>query len=186
MTTNQGRKGTFMQFKKHSFILAVIDALHRHGSWTGKTHVQKALSLLRDSGKAPVPFQFVLYKHGPYSFDVEAELEQMQSYGAIAVEPNAQGYGVVFRANEMAKFVQSIEPLSQEESRAIDEVCKFVGARTVTDLERLATASWIRCQEGVTKSSDVAKRLHFLKPHVSLADAERADAEVATWLGCKN
>jgi uncharacterized protein YwgA len=80
-----------MQFKKHAFILAVIDGLHRHGSWTGKTHVQKALSLLRDSGRVPVPFQFVLYKHGPYSFDVEAELEQMQSYGAIAVEPNAQG-----------------------------------------------------------------------------------------------
>jgi hypothetical protein len=51
------------------------------------------------------------------------------------------------------------------------------------DLERLATASWIRRQEKVTNSVDVAKRLHFLKPHISVADAERADGEVATWLG---
>ena len=63
-----------MDFKKHAIILAVIDALHRHGSWTGKTHVQKALSLLRDAGSTEVPFQFVLYKHGPYSFDIEDEL----------------------------------------------------------------------------------------------------------------
>jgi uncharacterized protein YwgA len=171
-----------MQFQKHAFILAVIEALHRHGSWTGKTHVQKAISLLRDSGKAAVPFQFVLYKHGPYSFEVEAELEQMQSYGALMVEPNAQGYGVVLKANEAAKLVQENASLSEEESHAIDEVCRFVGSRTVTDLERLATASWIRCQENVTNPAQVAERLHLLKPHVSIAEAERADREVAKWL----
>ncbi len=175
-----------MQFKKHAFILAVIDALHRHGSWTGKTHVQKALSLLRDEGRVPVPFQFVLYKHGPYTFDLIGELEQMQSYGAIAVEPNVQGYGVVLRESEMAKFAQTQAPLSPEEFQGIEAVCKFVGSRNVAELERLATALWIRRHEGVTNQADVAKRLHELKPHVSIADAERADSEVAAWLGRKN
>src|SRR6476659_7928327 len=120
-----------MHFKKHAFILAVIDALRRHGSWTGKTHVQKALSLLRDSGLVPVPFQFVLYKHGPYSFDIEAELEQMQSYGAVAVEPNAGGYGVVLRPDEMAGFVRDRASLSGDEAQAIEDVCRFVGTRNV-------------------------------------------------------
>jgi uncharacterized protein YwgA len=175
-----------MQFKKHAFILAVIDALRRHGSWTGKTHVQKALSLLRDSGQVSVPFQFVLYKHGPYSFDVEAELEQMQSYGAVTVEPNAKGYGVVLHPDEMACFVRRMASLSEDESRAIENVCAFVGTRNVNELERLATASWIRAQERVTNPADVAKRLHSLKPYISTADAERADAEVATWLGRTN
>ena len=37
-----------MQFKQHAIILAVIEALHRHNSWTGKTHVQKTISLLHE------------------------------------------------------------------------------------------------------------------------------------------
>jgi hypothetical protein len=84
--------------------------------------------------------------------------------------------------DEMAKFVQTHEALSRDELQGIEAVCKFVGSRNVTDLERLATASWIRCQEGLTMHADVGKRLHSLKPHVSTVDAERADAEVTAWL----
>jgi hypothetical protein len=175
-----------MQFKKHAILLAVIECLRRHGSWTGKTHVQKALSLLRDSGRIPVPFQFVLYKHGPYSFEVEAELEQLQSYGGIAVEPNEHGYGVVLCAGAMADFVRAMEPLAPNELRAIEDVCEFVGVRNVVELERLATASWIRCQEGKTERADVAERLHALKPHIAIADAERADTVVTEWLTRKS
>lgn len=171
-----------MEFKKHAFILAVIGSLQKHGSWTGKTHIQKALSLLRDSGLTKVPFDFVLYKHGPYSFDVETELEEMKSYGAITVEPNVAGYGTMVFPGEMAGFVKGNAELSKEEVEAIENACEFVGSRNVTDLERLATASWIRHQEHVTKQADVAKRLNSLKPHISIADAERADDEITTWL----
>lgn len=174
-----------MNFKKHAFILAVIESLRRQGSWTGKTHVQKALSLLRDSGKAQVPFDFVLYKHGPYSFDVEAELEQMQSYGAVAVDPNPAGYGVRLEPAEMAEFVRGEEPLSEAEKKAIVDVCRFVGTRTAAELERLATASWIRRQERVSQPAEVAKRLHALKPHISMLEAQCADSQVAGWLGAE-
>ncbi|MGK7346054.1 MAG: hypothetical protein ACNS63_09630 [Candidatus Nitrospinota bacterium M3_3B_026] len=175
-----------MQFKRHAFILAIIDSLHKHGSWTGKTHVQKALSLLRDSGKVDLPFEFVLYRHGPYSFDVESELEQMQSYGAVRIEPNVAGYGVVLHPGEMADFVNSIEKLSTEELEAIEDVCEFIGLQPVKVLERLATASWIRCQEGKTEQKDVAERLHSLKPHISIPDAEDANNTVSSWLSQKN
>lgn len=85
-----------MEFKKHAFILAVIESLQKHGSRTGETHIQKALSLLHDSGLTKVPFDFVLYKHGPYSFDVETELEEMKSYGAVTVEPVRQDTALWF------------------------------------------------------------------------------------------
>jgi uncharacterized protein YwgA len=175
-----------LHFKRHAFILAVIECLRQQGSWTGKTHVQKALSLLRDLGEVPVPFDFVLYKHGPYSFDVEHEIEQMQSYAAVRIEANAQGYGVVLQPDQMADYVRRIAPLSEEESHAIEEVGRFVRDRNVTDLERLATASWILRQERIAEPGAVAKRLHSLKPHVSMRDAEQADAEVRSWLDHSN
>ena len=171
-----------MNFNKHAIILAVVDSLRRHGSWTGKTHVQKALSLLRDKGRIEVPFDFCLYRHGPYSFDVEAELEEMRSYGALNVEPNSQGYGVTLQTAEMADFVKQVVELSDDETKAIDDVCQFLGNQNVLELERLATASWIQCQEGVESSSEVARRLNQLKPHISIENAAQSHADVAAWL----
>ena len=171
-----------MNFKKQVYILAVVESLQANGSWTGKTHVNKALSLLRDYAKVDVPFNFVLYKHGPYSFDIEAELEQMQSYGALTVDPDAQGFGVTLQTGEMADFVHENAELPAATVKAIENVCSFVGSRNVAELERLATASWIRTREGISEPKQVAKRLNRLKPHVSLEEAEQAYSEISTWL----
>jgi len=170
-----------MDFRKHAFILSVVKCLHEHGSWTGKTHVQKSLSLLRDRGDVEVPFVFVLYRHGPYSFEVESGIEEMRSYGAIELEP-VQGSGVIIHLGSMAQYVFERGKLSALEIEAIRGVCKYVDARNVLELERLATASWIRSQEKVRSSQDVVKRLTTLKPHISSKDAEQADADVNDWL----
>ncbi len=50
------------------------------------------------------------------------------------------------------------------------------------ELERLATAVWIRNREHVTDPREVAQRIHELKPHISLPDAEEADRLVTTAL----
>ena len=90
-----------MEFRKHAFILEVINGLKAGGSWAGKTHVQKTLFLVNEATPVQVPFEFVLYKHGPYSFDIENELEQMKSYYAIAMMP-VSSYGVVLKPSENA------------------------------------------------------------------------------------
>jgi uncharacterized protein YwgA len=177
-------KGGIMDFRKHAFVLAIVDCLHENGSWTGKTHVQKSLSLLRDRREIEVPFDFVLYRHGPYSFEVESAIEEMRSYGAIEIEP-VPGYGVVLRRGPMARYVTDQGQLSKIEIDAINEVCAYVDGRNVLELERLATASWIRVRENVGSSSEVVKRLISLKPHISAAEAEKADSDVSTWLAAQ-
>lgn len=171
-----------MEFEKHALILAVIEKLRQHGSSTGKTHVQKALALLADTSSIDVPFTFVLYKHGPYSFDVESDLEQMRSYSAIDVFPNPGGYGVTIRPGKMAPFVKNEASLANEDETAIDRVCAFVDSKTVTELERVATAAWIRRREKVADPRKVAQRLHELKPHVSVAEASAADRKLCEFL----
>jgi hypothetical protein len=170
-----------MEIRKHAIILEVIQNLSRLGSRTGKTHIQKALSLLRDTNSMDIPFQFILYKHGPFSFDVVDELEQMQSYDAIQIEPNQEGYGVVLSPGSMCNYVRTHAPLEATELHAIQQTCEFVGNRNVLDLERLATASWIRYQEQEADPENVAARLHELKPHIALADARIADQAIRQW-----
>jgi hypothetical protein len=166
-----------VDFKKHSLILSVIQGLNEKGSWTGKTHVQKTLFLLHSAIGKRLPFEFILYKHGPFSFDVEEEMEQMRGYEAIHQTPIA-GYGVTLKPGEMTEFLHEIAPLDPDEITAIEKVCRFVDSKDVKELERLATAAWIRSEEGLTDHDEIATRLHFLKPHISEEAAKSASEEV--------
>jgi hypothetical protein len=108
----------------------------------------------------------------------------MRSYGAIEIE-SIQGYGVVLHRGPMGQYVMDREKLSSAAIEAMDCVCKYVDGRNVLQLERLATASWIRAQEKAKSSYDVVRRLVSLKPHISPEEAERANADVSDWLSCK-
>jgi len=172
-----------MDYKKAALVLAVIRSLKQHASWTGKTHVQKSLFLIKTATQIDVPFTFVLFKHGPYSFELETELEQMKSYLAITSELDPNGYGVVLSPGSGSRFIDQRGGLSDVENSAVERVCRFVGQRNVSELERIATAAWIRKTERVGDSASVAARLNKLKTHVSIHDAELADIEVCTLLG---
>jgi hypothetical protein len=171
-----------MNYRKPALVLAVIRGLLAHGSWTGKTHVQKSVFLLKTTSQIDVPFTYMLYKHGPYSFEVESELEQMRSYAAVKSEPDPEGYGVVLKPGPGAEFVGRVARLNEFEEAQVERVCRFVGKRNVADLERLATAAWIRINEGVAESQRIAARLNQLKPHVSLREAEAANDEFLAFL----
>jgi uncharacterized protein YwgA len=170
-----------MDFHRHALILAMIEALRSQGSRTGKTPIIKGLFLAKAAG-LDVPFELFLYKHGPYSTDIEDNLDQLKSYGAIEVEPAFDGYGVKFSPGENASFVKKQVSLSADEQAMIDKVCQFIRSKNVSQLERLATAAWIRTEEGITDPDDVARRLNELKPHISLSDARNADREVLGFL----
>jgi hypothetical protein len=166
-----------MQFDKHALILAVVEGLNQQESWTGKTHVQKALFLMDAAGLLKAPFHFVLYKHGPFMTDFEAELEQMKSYAALKSDTVEGWYGVRLSPGMNAALVKRMSPVPEATLKAVGFVCQFVGRRGVVELEPLATAVWIRTREGIVQSDKVAMRLHELKPHVPLHDAENADRE---------
>ena len=166
-----------MDYQKHAMLLEVIRSLGRRNCSAGKTNVQKALAIMNETVQK-TPFGFVLYKHGPYSFDVQATMEQMKTYRAIVSQPNVDGFGINICEGPGSKFVDKNADLPIETKQAIEKVCEFVCSRSVFELERLATAAWIRKREGLKDSFEVAARLNQLKPHVSIDDATTADEEL--------
>ncbi len=171
-----------MDFQRHALVLEMIEALGRKGSRTGKAHIIKGFFLGQAAGLLRVPFEFFLYKHGPYSIDIEAAIEQMKSYGAAEVEPAFDGYGVLLSPGKNAPFAERHGSLSADTIQGIDRVSEFLRYRNASQLERLATAAWIRTREEITDADQVARRLHELKPHVSLEEARKADDEVRVFL----
>jgi uncharacterized protein YwgA len=62
-----------------SLLLTMNEELRRAGSWAGETHMQKAIFFLQELIKVPLGFEFLLYKHGPFSFDLRDELTFMRA-----------------------------------------------------------------------------------------------------------
>lgn len=167
-----------MELQKHRLILAVVEALNAVDSWTGKTHIQKAMALLLARARIEMPFTFVLYKHGPFSFDLRDEIGFMKSYLGLSSQ-SVLGFGEKIQPGENQGFIKESAQLSDAALEEIKAVCEFVNGRPAAELEKLATAAWIRSQENIEETEQVAQRLHQLKPHISLPEARAACTEVA-------
>ena len=74
------------QLQRASLIIDLIEKLTEKGSWCGETHIQKAVYFLQELTKVPMGFNFILYKHGPFSFDLRDELAAMRAYRLLEIE----------------------------------------------------------------------------------------------------
>src|SRR5690606_24019548 len=63
--------------------LELIARLKEVGSWCGETHVQKSMFLLSTVLDSDLGYEFIIYKHGPFSFDFRDDLIALQSIGAV-------------------------------------------------------------------------------------------------------
>lgn len=163
-----------------ALVSALGDKLLERGSWCGETHLQKSVYLLQEIGKAPTEFRFILYKHGPFSFDLRDELTAMRADGFLELRARPYPYGPSLVPTEASRKLRSrYQKLIAEHENALDFVAGIVGNRGVAELERLATALFVTREEpGQRSVEDRARRLCELKPHISLAAAEAAIKEI--------
>jgi len=150
-----------------------------NGSWCGETHLQKAVYLLQEVFSVPTAFDFVLYKYGPFSFDLRDELGAMLADGLLELSPELP-YGPRLIPTERSKqlrkqFAKTIADYREQ----ISFCARRLGGLRVTELEKLATALMVTNEEGrQTKAKQRAKRLNELKPHISAPDAKEAIAAI--------
>ena len=171
------------QFQRASLVLTLGNKLRSQGSWTGETHLQKATYVLQELLRVPTGFEFVLYKHGPFSFDLKALLSAMEADSFIRWVPQYP-YGPTMEEGGSAEQLLTQFPKKPKEySRQIDFVARKLGPYRVTDLEKLATALYVIHERNGTvherrTARERAARINELKPHISIAEAQRAVAEL--------
>jgi len=172
-----------MDWRGHEIVKSVINDLIKNGSWCGKTHIIKTLYLLKATKQIDIPFDFLLYKHGPYSFDVEDALAVMKSYGAIEGDDlNTGPYGEMLKLGENADYPQKFLKLTDEEHKVISAICKLIDKKDVKALERLATTAWIIDQEGEKDPEKISNRVHELKPHIPKDTVKESYDEIISFL----
>ncbi|WP_291323016.1 hypothetical protein [Desulfonatronospira sp.] len=159
--------------------LKLLDSMREYGSWAGETHLQKAAYILKKLHNVPLSNEFVLYKHGPFSFDLRDELAQLQAAGQIRVEPQPAPFGPKLGISPVGKnLLQRLEYRWKPYQDQIEQVAQWLSGYGVKKLEQLATALYVISELPHEDASVCQSRLQEYKPHVSDVDAQAAIAEV--------
>lgn len=164
---------------KAALIAELIDRLRQKGSWCGETHVQKAIYFLQTLMGVPLKFDFILYKHGPFSFDLRDELTALRADGLLTLETQ-ELYGARIATTVQSNTIRAYYPrtLSRHE-KAIFFISRQIGEKGVVELERLATAYYVTSKSDPHAPMESrVKSLISLKPHIPKEDAQKAVSAV--------
>lgn len=168
------------RFARASIILSLTDKLKERGSWCGETHIQKSGYVLQELLKVPLGFDFVMYKHGPFSFDLRDELTALRADELLGLEVQ-HSYGPKFVTTKRGKEIQERHPKTlARHQKALDFVAERLGEKRVAELERLTTALFVTLNpnSGDGSVEGRARELRRLKPHVSEPNARNAVEEL--------
>ncbi|MCE5272701.1 hypothetical protein LLH00_15580 [bacterium] len=161
--------------ERAAITLSLIEELQKHGSWCGETHIQKATYFLTELKSVPLKFQFTIYKHGPYSFNLHDELAAMFADGLLELTEQQKPYGPTFSSSItgqllMDKFPKTINNYKE----SILYVASTFGNKGVSTLERWATALYITKEHRHIPKDKRVEYLVNIKPHIPFEKAQNA------------
>jgi len=164
------------RLQKATLLAALAEKLREAGSWCGETHLQKAVYFFQELLGVPTEFEFILYKHGPFSFDLRDEITAMRADGLLELKPMPFPYGPsLVPTREGLGLLGAFPKTLSRYEKVINFVAENIGNRKAADLERLATALYItREGQAPTTIKGRAIRMHELKPHISVEEAKYA------------
>ncbi len=158
---------------RSAILLDLAAQLRANGSWTGETHIQKAAYFMQELLGVPSGFKFVLYRHGPFSFDLRDSLNKLETWGCIRTEEQPYPYGAKIVEGPTSGTLRTSSSVAGEYAYPIEFIAEQLGKAKVSELERIATALFIEFDRNV-RPEDRPERLVQLKPHISREEAPRA------------
>ena len=162
------------QPNRRVLICHLVDEMRRNKSWAGHTHIQKCMLFLQKLFYVPTGYEFVLYLHGPFSFELRDELALMRARHNLAVEANIK-YGPSFILTHRGKLATES---CTEYKGAIEFVAKELSWNDVRLLERLSTVFFLQEADPHQQDDKTAVEVHRLKPHISKEHARSAVIQV--------
>jgi len=154
----------------------LVDRLRNNGSWCGETHIQKASFFLQEALLVSMDYDFILYKHGPFSFDLRDDLISFRADGILELEIQPPPYGPKLRTLDILDMLKSkYSDVIKGFEKKIDFVSEKLGNKGVGELERLGTALYVILRNPErTSAEDKASLISELKPHIPFEVALQA------------
>ena len=167
------------RMKRAALLTRLIGRLRDSNNWCRETDIQKVVYFAQSLKQFPTEYEFILYKHGPFSFDLRDELTALRADGLLRLEPQRL-CGVRIIPTKQSEYIQKLYPktLRNYEDK-IEFVIGELGGKRSVELERLGTALYVKMNPGSRVSVvERSERVRELVPHVLPEDAHTAVQEV--------
>ena len=161
--------------ERRVLICHLVEQMREEDSWAGQTQIQKSVVFLQELLGVPMGYDFILYKHGPFSFELRSELAIMRVRLQLGLEPHRR-YGPSFTLGVWGRKALEL-PTKYED--AIEFVAREIAVKKTRPLERISTAFFLQGKYPSLNASQTAAEIHRLKPHVSIGQALQAIEDVA-------
>jgi hypothetical protein len=129
----------------------------------------------QDLARINLGYKFIMYKHGPFSFDLKDELAAMRASNVLKLDFPQKDYGPSINTTT---FGAQLYEIYREEIGEIEQanafVAEWLATSDVKELEKVATAYFVTRKHPGASILDRAKRVNTLKPHVNIEEAEAA------------
>lgn len=160
--------------EQYAICLRMIEALSQHGSWCGETHIQKASYVMQTLGAEQKIWDFVLYKHGPYSFDLHATIDALKQMNFLTLKVNPP-YGPQIGLSETGKsLLHKYSEIVAAYDSAIFKTAELLADKGVQQLEKIGTALLLNREYHDAEDDFLAQKINEIKPHISIGDAQTA------------
>ncbi len=162
-----------------ALIGSLIISLEARGCWCGETHIQKTGYFLQEMGGVAMQYDYILYKHGPFSFELRDDLTAMRAYGLLQLKIQQYPYGPSFYITEQGKrLIKRFSSIEEKHQGAIDFISSHLADKGVAVLERLGTALYVTRETEARTPEERVKKMVELKPHIKQEKAWDAVSEL--------
>jgi hypothetical protein len=137
--------------------------------------MQKSTYVLQEALGVPLGFEFTLYKHGPFSFDLSDEITALRGDLLLKVQSRPP-YGASLLPSENADALMERFPVTRARyEKQIRFTAEKLADMGVAELERCATAIFVTLENETDGSLNArASLIHELKPHITIPEARSA------------
>jgi len=171
---------------RYALVADLTRRLEGKSPWFGKTALQKMVYILQEAFGVDCGYRFQLYTHGPFTSQLLADLDLVESFGAVRVNyvPSSGGFsGYKIAAAEKNAAIRSKgERFLDQHRDSIDNLVDQYGSLTTKDLELRATIIYAdkdadRSGRSLTREEliDLVKRI---KPRFSESTIAEALSEL--------
>ena len=161
------------RMQRDAVLLSLMNEMRTNGSWCGETHVQKSAYFLQELLNVPMNLEFILYKHGPYSFDLTDAITAMQADSLLEYQSRPPYGPSLLPTKTSQDFLNQYPKTLERYAKKVQFVAEKIGKMGVAELERQATALYVTLNEKGTENSR-ANMITGMKPHIKMDQAEKA------------
>jgi len=151
--------------EKKAILTYLISKLNEKVDQVGKTTVQKMVYFLKRRGL--VDYEYTLYHYGPYSFEVESEIEQLKTSDTLSISWDLdRGYFIRVINDHL-----SLDELDENMKKDVDFLVEKFGQKRAKELSLIATVLYFY---GKLPEDEIVRTVKSLKPQFSEQEVRNA------------